>query len=146
MTVKESLRLTQLKPTKFQLNFMLTRSIAKNFNFPGHCSTPKWEKGKNHFLWANPGLFFIYFRLFKHTLQFLQQINVKKCPFSIQCQHSYSRPLEHKSPPIATRPGLPPIKLFLIEKLIRIRPSLKYYLLVTENMFHNPTKQSLISC
>ena len=26
---------------------------------------------------ANPGLFFIYFRLFKHTLQFLQQINVK---------------------------------------------------------------------
>ena len=27
--------------------------------------------------WANPGLFFIYFRLFKHTLQFLQQINVK---------------------------------------------------------------------
>ena len=27
--------------------------------------------------WANLGLFFIYFRLFKHTLQFLQQINVK---------------------------------------------------------------------
>ena len=27
--------------------------------------------------WANPGLFFIYFCLFKHTLQFLQQINVK---------------------------------------------------------------------
>ena len=27
--------------------------------------------------WANPGLFFVYFRLFKHTLQFLQQINVK---------------------------------------------------------------------
>ena len=27
--------------------------------------------------WANPGLFFVYFRLFKQTLQFLQQINVK---------------------------------------------------------------------
>ena len=27
--------------------------------------------------WAIPGLFLIYFRLFKHTLQFLQQINVK---------------------------------------------------------------------
>ena len=27
---------------------------------------------------GNPALFFIYFRLFKHTLQFLQQINVKK--------------------------------------------------------------------
>ena len=32
-----------------------------------------------HFLkkWANPGLFFVYFRLFKQTLQLLQQINVK---------------------------------------------------------------------
>ena len=28
----------------------------------------------------------IYFRLFKHTLQFLQQINVKKCPSSILCR------------------------------------------------------------
>ena len=27
--------------------------------------------------WTNPGLFFIYFRLFKHKSQFLQQINVK---------------------------------------------------------------------
>ena len=26
---------------------------------------------------SRPGPFFIYFRLFKHTLQFLQQINVK---------------------------------------------------------------------
>ena len=26
---------------------------------------------------AIPGLFFVYFRLFKQTLQFLQQINVK---------------------------------------------------------------------
>ena len=30
------------------------------------------------FKWANPGIFFIYFHLFKHTLQFLQIINVKK--------------------------------------------------------------------
>ena len=37
--------------------------------------------GKRYFLkkkkWANPGLFFVYFCLFKQTLQFLQQINVK---------------------------------------------------------------------
>ena len=26
---------------------------------------------------GNPGLFFIYFRLFKHTLKFLEQINLK---------------------------------------------------------------------
>ena len=27
--------------------------------------------------WAIPGLFFVYFRIFKQTLQFLQQIHVK---------------------------------------------------------------------
>ena len=27
--------------------------------------------------WANPGLFFVYFGLFKQTTQFLQQMNVK---------------------------------------------------------------------
>ena len=34
---------------------------------------------QNSFLneWAIPGLFFVYFRLFKQTLQFSQQINVK---------------------------------------------------------------------
>ena len=32
--------------------------------------------------WANPGLFFVYFCLFKQALQFLQQINVKNV---IQC-------------------------------------------------------------
>ena len=30
--------------------------------------------------WANPGLFFIYFRLFKGTLQILQQIGMRKYP------------------------------------------------------------------
>ena len=29
------------------------------------------------FKWANCGLFFVYFRLFKETIQFLQEINVK---------------------------------------------------------------------
>ena len=56
--------------------------------------------------WAYPGLFLICFRLFKHTLQFLQQINVKKCLSSIWCRDSNSQPLEHESPPITTRPGL----------------------------------------
>ena len=54
--------------------------------------------------WANPGLFFIYFRLFKHTLQFLQQINVKKCPSSIRYWDSNPWPFGHESPPITTRP------------------------------------------
>ena len=58
---------------------------------------------------ANPGPCFIYFRLFKQTsLQYLQQINVKKCPSRIWCWDSNSLPLEHESLPITTRPGLPP--------------------------------------
>ena len=40
----------------------------------------------------------------------IQQINVEKSPSRIQCWDSNSRPLEHESPPICTRPGLPPEK------------------------------------
>ena len=65
----------------------------------------KFVTNRKQYTWAKPGLFFIYFRLFKHTLQFLQQINVKKCPSSIWFQDSNSQPLEHESPPITTRPG-----------------------------------------
>ena len=56
----------------------------------------------------------VYFRLFKQALQFLQQINVKKCQSSIGCWDSNPQPLEHDSSPITTRPGLPP---FLVTKL-----------------------------
>ena len=35
-----------------------------------------------------------------------QQLNVKKCPSSIRCWDLNSRPLEHESPLITTRPGL----------------------------------------
>ena len=50
------------------------------------------------------------FGLFKQTsLQFLQQIYVQKCPFSIWCLDSNSLCSEHESPPITTRPGLPPL-------------------------------------
>ena len=48
------------------------------------------------------------FSLFKQTVQFLQQINVKKCPSSIGRQDSKPRPFKHESSPITTRPGLPP--------------------------------------
>ena len=43
--------------------------------------------------------------------KFLQQIYVKKCPSSIQCQDSNPWPSECKSPPVTTRPGLPPMIL-----------------------------------
>ena len=39
----------------------------------------------NVFLWAIPGLFFVYFRSFQTNINtILQQINVKKCPSSIR--------------------------------------------------------------
>ena len=37
------------------------------------------------FYWAIPGIFLCIFGFFNQTLQILQQINVKKCPASIQC-------------------------------------------------------------
>ena len=55
---------------------------------------------------GHPGLFFVYFRLFKQTWKFLQQINEKKCPFGAGILNPW--PSEHESPPITTRPGLPP--------------------------------------
>ena len=54
------------------------------------------------------GLFLIIFCLFEQIIQILQQINMNKCPSSIQCWDSNSQPLKHKSSPITTRPGLPP--------------------------------------
>ena len=56
--------------------------------------------------WANPGLFFVYFWSFQTTsLQFLQQIYVKKCPSSIQCRDSNPWPSLRESLPITTRQG-----------------------------------------
>ena len=60
--------------------------------------------------WANPGLFNrSIFGVFKQTsLQFLQQINVKKWPFSIRRQDSNSQPSDYESHPLTTRPAHPP--------------------------------------
>ena len=43
---------------------------------------PKFQSIHHLFFikWANHGLFLFIFGLFKQTIQFLQQINVKKCP------------------------------------------------------------------
>ena len=50
-----------------------------------------------------PASFSFIFGLFKQTIQFLQQINVKKsCPSSIRCWDSNSWPSEHESPPITS--------------------------------------------
>ena len=76
---------------------------------------------KNSFKnWAILSLFLIYFHLFKQTLQFLQQIYVKKmlCPSSIRCRDTNPRPLEHESPLITTRPGLPPQVIRIVTRIV----------------------------
>ena len=57
---------------------------------------------------GHPDHFFIYFRLFQRILKFLKQINVKNAHSVSSIWDSNQRPSEHESPPITTRPGLPP--------------------------------------
>ena len=59
---------------------------------------------------------FIYFRSFQanSTIFTTNQCENMSCPSSIRCRDSNPRPLERESPPITTRPGLPPISIFYI--------------------------------
>jgi len=64
---------------------------------------------------GQPKPLFVFLDLFKQTSsQFLQQIYVKKCPFSIQCQDLNPWPSECESLPITTRPGLSPCAEYVI--------------------------------
>ena len=53
---------------------------------------------------------FVYFRLFKQTIQFSNSHNWKKCPSGIWHMDLNPQHLEYESPPITTRPGLLPVK------------------------------------
>ena len=70
------------------------------------------------FKWAILGLFFVYFWSFQTINTNLQQINVKKCPSSIRCRDSNSQPSDYESPPLTTKPGLPPQTVCFISKII----------------------------
>ena len=58
--------------------------------------------------WANPGLFYHWFSVFSNINTIFATNICEKCPSSMQCRDSNTRPLEHESPPITTSPGLPP--------------------------------------
>ena len=51
------------------------------------------------------------FGLFKQTLQFYNNV-CEKCPSSIRYRDSNSQPFDYESPPLTTRPGLPPTIIF----------------------------------
>ena len=59
------------------------------------------------FLWANPGLFFIY-PVFSNKHTILTTNIYEKCPSSTRRRDLNSQPSDYKSPPLTTRPGLPP--------------------------------------
>ena len=72
-----------------------------------------------------PLLSFI-FGLFKQTsLQFLQQIYMKKCQSSIRCWDSNPQPSMHESPTMTTRPGLPPTVVSFLSG--HFRPQFHYF-------------------
>ena len=54
-----------------------------------------------------PASFSFIFSLFNQTTQFLPQINVK-CPSRIRHRDLNSQSSDYESPPLTTRPGLPP--------------------------------------
>ena len=67
--------------------------------------------------WANPGLFFVYFRFFQTNIVTVFTTNkCEKCPSSIRCRDSNSQPSDYKSSPLTTRPGLPPYESTLAVK------------------------------
>ena len=57
---------------------------------------------------ANPSLFFHLFSSLQTHITIFTANKCEKCPSRIWCRDSNLRPLEHESPPITTRPGLPP--------------------------------------
>ena len=62
--------------------------------------------------WANPGLFFVYFRSFQTNNIIFTTNECEKChvhPVSSAGIRTHDL-LEHESTPITTRPGLPPFK------------------------------------
>ena len=47
----------------------------------------------------------------------------EKCPSSLRCWDLNPQPFEHESPPIITRPGLPPLSPFVVNYIITNGPS-----------------------
>ena len=100
-------------------SFRLDRMFAlAKLGSNGHAKCGRFTDWIKIFLkWKVQGIFFKKIGLpglfFKQTLQFLQQINVKKYSSSIRCRDLNPWPLEYEFPSITTRPGLPPCPMHL---------------------------------
>ena len=81
-----------------------------------------------------PLLSFI-FGIFKQTLQSYNNI-CEKCPSSIRYRDSNPRPLEVESPPITTRPGLPPIESIVLFMTLVAQHCLSFFKLRQNFVWH----------
>ena len=111
--------------TLFAMNLSIYR-VLKNLRNPASTTAPGANaSGKQHqlglvFLKNGPySAFFRLFLAFQTNITILTTNICEKCyvSSSIHCRDLNPHPLEHKSPPITTRPGIPP-KVYLIFTLI----------------------------
>ena len=101
--------------------FVLGRCLCQGTALVGIPKSPRqtpefdaaWNLKISMWFWSNESNFLRIFLLFfkmGHPLHLFvfSKHQCKKCPSSIRCWISNSRPLEHQSSPITTRPRLPP--------------------------------------
>ena len=88
------------------------------------------------FLMSHPGPLFIYFRLFKQTLQFSKY--VWKMSIQYKVLDLSPRPSEHESPPITTRPGFPPTSVNYLKrtKIDKKRPWMAHFKKIQTQFIH----------
>ena len=89
------------------------------------------------FNWAIQAPFIVYFRSFQTNITVFTINTREKSPSSIRCKDSNPQSLEPESPPITTRPGLPPKPRYLFVVHIKTgkwacdhEPSLRGWLVV----------------
>ena len=85
-----------------------------------------WPKNPT-FKMGRPRPLFRLFSSYQHT----HYKFYNKCPCSILCWDSNSWPLEHESPSITTRPGLPQQNMFPFRCTILVKIRVKYWYLTT---------------
>ena len=83
--------------------------LPNNKNWRGYCPVVSLQAFLYYFFvkWPTSVSISFIFGLFQTNVTFLQQINVKKYPSSMQCWHVNPRPFDHESPNITTTPGQP---------------------------------------
>ena len=91
-----------IKQDRFKIKFKMVYATYRYLT-----SVPSVFIQSNDFLWAIPGLFFVYFWSFQTNNTIFA---TNQCPSSIRRRDSNPWPYKHESLPIPTRPGLQPIR------------------------------------